>query len=386
MVLEAAPAPGGRVRTDEVEGYRLDRGFQVLLTAYPAARRWLDFDALRLGEFAPGALVATPDGPGRVSDPWREPSRLWETLRAPIGTLGDKLRVGALRWAATRGDADAVWDRALNRTTAEELARRGFTPMILERFLRPWLGGIFLERDLTTPAAMLFFVYRMFAEGRAALPAGGMGRIPEQLAAGLEADRLRLGARVTVVRDGEVELADGEIVRGREIVIATEADPAARWLPETVPAPTWRSVTCVHWAAPASPFAGEPVLWLNGLSHGRINNVVVPSDVADDYAPKGTSLVSTTLLGDAPENDAQLPMRLTDELHTYFGPETRTWRALGVHRVRRALPALARPGTGEAPKSLRRGLWVCGDHTASASIQGAMASGAAVAEAIAAKG
>ncbi|HRE83465.1 MAG TPA: FAD-dependent oxidoreductase, partial [Opitutaceae bacterium] len=122
VVLEAADVPGGRVRTDEVEGFRLDRGFQVLLTAYPAAQRWLDFDALRLGKFAAGARVATPDGTAHVSDPWREPIRLWETLRAPVGTVGDKLRVGALRLAATRGSANTVWERGAGRTAAEELA------------------------------------------------------------------------------------------------------------------------------------------------------------------------------------------------------------------------------------------------------------------------
>ncbi len=120
VVLEAADAVGGRVRTDEVEGFRLDRGLQVLLTAYPAARRWLDYEALRLGEFAVGARVATPDGSGRVGDPLREPGNLIETLRAPVGTLADKLRIGVLRFAATRGSGDEVWRRGDARTTAAE--------------------------------------------------------------------------------------------------------------------------------------------------------------------------------------------------------------------------------------------------------------------------
>ena len=385
LVLEASDAPGGRVRTDEVEGFRLDRGFQVLLTAYPAAREWLDYDALRLGRFAPGARVATADGEARVSDPWRQPGRIWETLRAPIGTTADKVRIGLLRLAATRGGLDDNWARA-ERSTLDELNARGFSPVMLERFLRPWLGGIFLERELATSSRMLFFVYRMFAQGHAALPAGGMQRIPEQLAAGLRGGSCRYGAKVQrLVADANkgwrVELADGEVLCAREVVMATDGAAAAGLAPELV-SPRWRSVTCVQWAAPASPLRGEPILLLNGTGKGRINNLVVPSDVAAGYAPTGAALVSTTVLADtSAEPDEGLIESLRAELVARHGSVVREWRALAVQRIRHALPVVV-PGSGANAKPVRKGLWVCGDHRASASIQGAMASGQAVAEAL----
>lgn len=400
LVVEAADAPGGRVRTDEVEGFKLDRGFQVLLTAYPAAQTWLDYDALRLGAFAPGARVATPDGEGRVSDPWRRPGKTWETLRAPVGTLGDKLRVGALRLAATRGGDEGMWmaeeaddDVAKKRirsgcggrTTAEELARRGFSERMMERFLRPWLGGIFLERELTTPAEMLFFVYRMFARGVAALPAGGMQRIPEQLAAGLRPGSLRLGARVAAVRAGEVELVSGETLAAREVVVATEA--GAGLVVHTEPV-LWRGVTCVQWAAEASPLGGEPMLWLNGTGRGRVNNLVVPSDVAVGYAPAGKCLVSTTVVDPSAVGmrDEALIETLREELVGQFGEVAKDWRPLSVQRISRALPALPKPGAGAQVRRGAGGAWICGDHVASASIQGAMASGQAVAVALLRRG
>lgn len=382
VVLEANDAAGGRVRTDRVDGFALDRGFQVLLTAYPAARRWLDFEALKLGEFRAGARVATPDGEGRLGDPLREPQRLLDTLRAPVGTLGDLARIGALRLASARGVLDDVWSKGAGRTTAEELVERGFSAEMTERFLRPWLGGVFLERELATPASMMFFVYRMFAQGRAALPAGGMGRIPEQLANGLKPGTVRCGARVREVEDGAVVLADGERVSGKAIVIATDGGTAARLLPGRVEEPKWRAVTCVQWAAPTSPLRGEPVLWLNGYGRGVINNLVVPSDVAAGYAPAGQALVSTTVLGDPGEDDTALRLRLVAELAGYFGSDVLTWRPLAVQRVRQALPVLAQPGGGARAEALRPGLWLCGDHCASASIQGAMASGEAVAQGI----
>lgn len=391
VLVESSDAVGGRVRTDAVEGFRLDRGFQVLPTAYPAAKAWLDYPGLQLGLFASGATVLTPEGGARVSDPWREPMRLRETLRAPVGTLGDKLRLGVLRLAATRGRPDEVWMRGLvedgvnaarMRSTAEELTERGFSTEMTERFLRPWLGGVFLERELTTPAAMLFFVYRMFALGRAALPAGGMQRIPEQLAAGLRPRTLLLDSRVARLQADGVELLDGDCIRAKQVVLATDADEAGR-LREVDSRRVWRSATCVYWAARQSPLRGDPVLWLNGTGHGRINNLTVPSDVAVGYAPDGQALISTTVVGDPNEDDEALTAALQAELIGYFGEEVRAWRQLGVYRVRRALPALSKPGAGEEePRPLKPGLWVCGDHLSSASIQGAMAGGAATANAI----
>jgi predicted NAD/FAD-dependent oxidoreductase len=233
---------------------------------------------------------------------------------------------------------------------------------------------------------MLFFVYRMFALGHAALPSGGMQRIPEQLAAGLSGGSCRFGAKVErIAADGgagwRVELAGGEALRARQVVIAADGAAAAGMVPG-VAAPLWREVTCVQWAAPASPLGGEPILWLNGTGLGRINNLVVPSDVAAGYAPPGKSLVSTTVLGDtSAEPDGGLIESLRAELAARHGAAVREWRALAVQRIRRALPAVS-PCAGTNPVPVRKGLWVCGDHCASASIQGAMGSGEAVARAL----
>jgi len=389
VVLEAGDAVGGRVRTDDVGGFRVDRGFQVLLTAYPTARRWLDYAGLGLGHFEPGALVATPEGEARVSDPFRRPGRLLETWRAPVGAAGDKLRIAVLRLAATAGGIDGVWTKGMApdgamRTTAAELAARGFTPAMLERFLRPWLGGVFLERDLATPAAMMFFVYRMFSQGYAALPTGGMQRIPEQLAAGLGPDGVVLRARVARTEPGAVELLDGQRVPARQIVVATDREEATRLVDE-IGGAAWRGVINVQWAAPRSPLAGQPMLWLNGRGRGLINNLVVPSDVAAGYAPAGQALVSATVLGDAPDDDGELTRALGLELAERFGQEVWTWRPLAVRRIRRALPVVSAPGTGREPREVREGLWICGDHRASASIEGAMASGEATANTILAR-
>jgi protoporphyrinogen oxidase len=250
---------------------------------------------------------------------------------------------------------------------------------MIERFMRPWLGGVFLDAKLETSSRMLEFVFRMFAEGDTAVPALGMRAIPEQLAAGLTPGTVRLNARVAVLETGAVRLVGGERIEGRQVVVATEGAGAAELLPE-VEAPTWREVTAVYFAAKKSPL-GEPTLMLNGTGRGRVNNVSVLSEVAPGYAPDGEALVSVSVLGDQAMDEAPLVAEIRGELAAWFGAEVKDWRYLRSYRLKRALPVrwpLARRGA----VAVRPGVWLAGDFVNSASIQGAMETGENVAEAI----
>ena len=379
QVLEAGDAVGGRVRTDVVDGFNLDRGFQVLLTAYPEARRWLDYPALALRPFNPGALVRRGGAWQRVSDPFRCPGDLWATLRADVGPLADKLRIATFRARARRGSLDDVF--AQPETTAlAALRAHGFGEEMINCFLRPWLGGIFLESELVTSSRMLAFVFRMFAEGETALPAAGMQAIPNQLAAGLRPGTVRLGAEVAAIKGGSVGLRGGEEITAKQIVVATDGAAAARLVPG-LPEVAWRAVTGLYFAVPRLA-GGEATLRLNGTGAGLVNHAVVLSDVAPEYAPEDQSLVSVNILGDAPGSDDELRKRVIAELTEWWGPDVAVWRHLRTQRIRQALP-VRRPLTRELnPVAVRPGVWVAGDARSTASIQGAMESGRAVAEAI----
>ena len=375
VVLEAEDAVGGRVRTDIVDGFRLDRGFQVFLTAYPTARAWLDYEQLQLRTFAAGSRVRCDGAMHEVSDPWREPGAWWATLRAPVGSLADKIRIATLRRAARRGTLAELWARP-ETTALAALRTHGFSERMIERFLRPWFGGIFLDRELETSSRMLEFVFRMFAEGRAALPAAGMQAIPEQLAAGLPTGTVRLGARVARVEPGAVFLESGERIAARHIVVATENAGAAALLPE-VSVPRWRATTTIYFAAARSPL-GAPMLVLNGEGRGYVNNLVVLSDVAPSYAPAGQALVAVSVLGEPAMEERALVERVREELCVWFGAEVADWRWLRSYRLPRALPARMSLGPMK-PVAVRPGVWIAGDGRTSASIQGAMESGEAVA-------
>lgn len=256
-VVEASDAVGGRVRTDAVEGFLLDRGFQVLLEAYPEAAAALDYSALDLCRFEAGALVRVDGRFARVADPIREPRSVPATLRAPIGTLADKARVGVLRQRACAGSLAQLWERP-ETSSLERLRATGFSERMIATFFRPFLGGIQLDPTLATSSRQLEFVFRMFATGPTSVPAAGIGALPEQLAARLPAGSLRLGTPVARLGDGGAVLADGEVVAADALVLAVQGPEAARLQPG-IDAPAGHRVTNVLLSAP-EPVVGAPIL------------------------------------------------------------------------------------------------------------------------------
>jgi phytoene dehydrogenase-like protein len=377
LLVEASDEVGGRVRTDRVEGFLLDRGFQVLLTAYPEAQKMLDYRALDLRAFEPGALVHLENRFSRVSDPWRRPGRALEALVSEIGTLSDKLRVGWLRQRVCRGSAEDAFGGPEMRTI-DFLQRSGFSPNIIERFFRPFLGGIFLERELRTPASMLRFVFRMLARGDVSIPARGMGQIPNQLASTLPSRSIRKGAKVASIGKDRVILCGGEEIAARSIVLATEGPEAGRLLGEDSRGS--RSVTCLYFAADSAPVT-EPILVLNGEGEGPVNNLCVPSILSPELAPAGAALISATVLDHENLTREQIEASTRDQFVRWFGRAARGWRLLRVYRIPHAQP---NPSVARPRRELRvaPNLYVCGDHCTHASIEGAMVSGRMAAEAV----
>lgn len=382
LLIEASDKVGGRIRTDTRQGFLLDRGFQVLQTWYPEARRQLDYAALDLRAFYPGALVRAGGRFRRVSDVWRRPHRLPEMLFSPIGTLGDKIRLAGLRRHALQGDLAELY--AQPETTADEYLRvRGFSPRIIERFFKPFFAGVFFEPDLAVSSRAFELVFRAFALGDTALPAHGMGAIPAQLAARLPAEGLRLGSRVERIAPGEVQLAGGARLRARAVVIATDGGEAARLLGRAEGVPT-RGTTCCYFAAARPPIAG-PYLVLNGEGRGLINSLLCPSSLSAAYAPSGLSLVTVNVFGTRHSPDS-LEMDLRRELEGWFGAAVRRWELLATYRLPKALPVQAPPRPDPALSPYRRQdqLWVCGEYCSAPSIQWALHSGRQTGEAVAA--
>ncbi len=389
LLLEASDAVGGRVRTDLVDGFRLDRGFQVLLTSYPEAREVLDFTALRLHEFYPGALVRCDGRFHKVADPRRKPLDAAKGFLSPVATLADKARLAVFEQRLRLGGDDACWTRP-EKPALELLRDAGFAPLTIDRFFRPFFGGVFLDRGLDVSSRVFEFLFRMFGQGRAALPERGMGAIPGQLAAALPAGSVRLGARVKSCDANSVTLDSGEKITARAVVVATDADAARSLLPEHPPrAVKWRA-TSTLWYACDRPPVNEPVLILNGegapAEHAPVNSVAMTSIVCPGYAPPGAHLVNVSVIDQdaAARPTAALDQACRAQLSQWFGPAAASWRLLRHHFIPHALPQ-HRAGDLEPPRrpvDTPSGVFLCGDHLDNASINGAMESGRRAAEAV----
>ncbi len=381
LILEAADGIGGRVRTDRVEGFLLDRGFQVLQTAYPEARRVLDYRALDLRPFSPGALVYLKGRLHRVADPWRQPQHLLATLLSPIGTFADKLRVARLRWRICRGTVEDLFRRPETSTLAA-LKAQGFSDSMIERFFRPFFSGVFFDRELAATSRMFEFVFRMLAEGEAALPAQGMGAIPAQLAEPLPPGSIRLNSPVARLEEGRVILATGEEIPARVVVLAADGGETARLLGEGRPFPTV-ACTCLYFAAHRPPIM-EPLLVLDGENTGPVTNLAVLSNVAPTYAPPGRALIQATVVGNPDLPDPELEALSRAQLRRWFGPQVQDWRLVRLYRIEKALPEQRPPTLHplDQPVRLRPGLFACGEYRGLSSIQWAMVSGRRAGEAV----
>jgi len=381
LVLEGADDVGGRLTTESVDGFLLDRGFQVLLDSYPEARKVLDFDALQLGRFGPGALVRRGEGFGRVADPWRSPLAGVGSLLSGIFTVGDALRMLRLRSDAMLSlEGEPVAHGEV--TAARALHARGFSDRAINRFFRPFFGGVFLDPQLTASQEWFEFLFGMFATGSATLPANGMQAIPRQIAAKLPVGTVRTKAQVRAIQEGGVELAHGERITARAIIVATDARHAAVLIP-SMRAPTWNACATLYYAAPASPIT-QPLLVLDGEGRrGPVNHVCVPSDIAPSYAPPGQALISATVVGTPPTEDAVLDRDSRVQMTRWFGDQVKGWRLLKIAHVPYSLPrASPRADARDAAVRLGAGVYACGDYLETPSINGALRSGRRAAEAV----
>lgn len=369
-VLDAADRPGGRIATDVVDGFRLDRGFQVLNTIYPALRAAVDLEPLRLRPFVPGAAIRTGDGALHTfGNPLRRPALAWPTLTD--GLFGPLAKARLVAWTAqvvaTPPQRTAT---RIDRSAARDFAAAHLDGPVVERFLRPFLSGVLGERDLVTSAAYVRLVWRCFALGTIAVPADGMGDLPVRLADTLPEKTLSTGRRVTRVAPGRVEV-DGDTLRARAVVVATDPRTAAELLPG-LEEPELRTLTTYHHAAPTPP-ADARLLHLDGTGGAVANTVVMP----EGYAPPGRALVSSTVVGPArPEPE------IRREVGRIYGASTDGWELLRVDEVRGALPAFPAGRPLRSPVALGEGLFVAGDHRDTPSQQGALVSGRRAAAAV----
>ena len=376
LVLESLQRVGGRLATDYADGYQFDHGFQVLQTAYPAVRRWLDLDALGVRAFEPGAQVLLPGGKrALVADPFRRPGQLFASAFSPVGSIGDKLQV--LRLVAyVRSRTPEQLFATEEASTAKWLKDFGFGESLIEQFFRPFYGGIYLERELLTSSRMFLFTFKMFAEGEAVLPKGGIRAVAEQMVARLPEDAIRLGEAVVEVGRQSVVTAGGERLSAKHVI-----DTRPNYIRATSRQAAWNSTVVVYFSADAFEMPARTLgLVPGGCPVGLVTEL---SSVQADYAPHGKRLISVSL--QAPEG-RDLDFYVAESrksLQPWFGAEFGTWAPLRHYEVRYALPLGLHAKWDVPPGELvgEDGVIRAGDGTLAPSLQHAMKSGELAADA-----
>ncbi|MCM1969918.1 FAD-dependent oxidoreductase [Streptomyces sp. G1] len=361
IVLEGAADAGGRMATETVDGFRLDRIGQILNTAYTEPARTPGLEGLVLKPFAPGALVHS-DG---------------KTLRAGALTPARALTSGSLDQArigaALARLAALPEERLLARP--ERTAHAALSSSRLGTTLRPLLAGLLRDPALTTSSRVADLALRTFARGRLAVPEGGAATLPGLLAAALPPGTVRTGVRVRSVATNLVTTEEHGDFGCRSVVLATGARAAAELLPG-LRVPAFHQVTVIHHAT-TTPLPWDGSLLLDGDPDWPVAHTAVMSAVDPTRAPAGRSLVTTTVLGPPP------PTRtVASRLARLYETATRDWELLAVHHTREAVPAM--PPGQDTRRTVRvlAGLYVCGDHRDTNTVEGALRSARRAAAAV----
>ncbi len=382
QILEASDRAGGRIKTDVIDGFRLDRGFQVLLTEYPETKALLDYKKLNLKRFLPGATVLYDGGQFEIADPFRRPMAIFATLFAPVGSMKDKINTFFLKNKLMNISIPNLFKQPEIETIAQ-LKKYGFSPKMMERFYKPFFSGIFLENDLKTSSNMFDFVMKMFSEGDAAIPALGMEEIPKQLVAMLPVNSIQYSVKVSAIENNKIICEDGTTFEADKIIIATEAIGfASTYIPKTKQ--NFHQVTNVYFEAKIAP-TKKAVVILNASTDKKwVNNLTVMSNVSNKYAPAAKVLISISYNGIPTIDDATLAENMKTELKQWYGNQVEDWKLLKTYRINYALPNQEKV-TDEVTHSeikINDNLFICGDYLLNGSINAAMKSGRIVAELI----
>jgi hypothetical protein len=383
-VFEASDGVGGRVRTDEQDGFLLDRGFQVYFTSYPVAGRHLDYEALDFRGFDPGVIIHRGSEKSVLSDPLRDPKALVQSLLSDAATFGDKLRtLEMVARTSTVGISAGAEDGETDTSTLEYLKTAGLSGRYIDSFFRPFYGGITLNRELTTSARVLRFTLRMLASGRTVIPALGMGEIPRQLASHLQEGEIQLNSPVEdLLREGERVAGVRSVGKEHEadaVVVATDAPTAGALTGEAVPEGSAGEV-CIYYETDRLG-SGKKIL-LNAEDGAFVNNAVEMSNISEKYAPPERHLLYAVGLTGMDLPDEDLYRRGIEDLSRWYPGAD--FRPLALRRIPYGQFAQPPGIHSRLPENMTRkqGLVLAGEYTEDSSINGSMLSGEKAARAV----
>jgi len=370
VIFEATNRVGGRVKTDIISGYQLDHGFQVLLTAYPAAKKYLDYEALELQNFLPGASIFKNGKQEVIGDPMRDVSLLFSTLAANIGTVADKLKILKLNINLKKKTIAEIFSDK-EQSTFSYLKELDFSSDIINDFFKPFFSGIFLEDKLETSSRMFQFVYKMFGEGNAALPKAGIEEIPRQLLRKLKSTTFHYDTFVSSILDSKIVLADGQEIESDFTIIATEASNLVPNL-KTKPI-AWQSCDTLCFETEKRTI-NKPLIGLIPFQDTIINNIFYYTSLKTKVSA-GKELLSVTVVNNQGLSGKALIDRVQQELTKFCGITTSTF--IKHYSIPKSLPKLSELHYDISPSDTRltKNIYLAGDIQLNGSLNAAIIAG-----------
>ncbi|MEQ8909594.1 MAG: FAD-dependent oxidoreductase [Vicingaceae bacterium] len=376
-IWEASNRGGGRLKTDNVDGYQLDHGFQVLLDQYPKVKSQLSLDDLALRKFAPGAMIYHEKGTAKWGDPFRD-IRFWKApFDKSITTPLDLIRLQRLRKMVKQASLMEIFDHK-EISTLNYLEQEGFSKRIVERFFKPFYAGIFLEDELSTSNRMFEFVFKMFAEGDACIPKAGMQAIVQQLLDKLKKTTIHYGAKIDRIEGDNLVLEGIDKIETDYILVATEASKLIPKLSDQ--ALEWKSCHNFYYEVDHTLFS-DPLIALQAKTGRLINNFHFPQNL--NPASKGKKeLISLTVVNDRGLSESDLRKKVESELKNDLSYSA--YRLIKHYSIKRALPQIPnlKNDIDYTATQLKPNLFLAGDLLLNGSLNAAMSTGERAAEAI----
>jgi len=372
-VFDAASQVGGRVRTERVEGFLLDRGFHLLHTAYPEFKNFIDMKLLNVKPVYNGALIRYDGDFNLLANPSKQFRDLLSTAIAGNANWKDKLKMIQLF-----AEANTISDKNLLKSddisALEYFTNKGFSDKFINSFFKPFLASTFLDNELSTPSRLALFIFKMFNKGVVGLPENGIGAVPEQIESKLKDGTVHLQSKVKKVSAAGIQLAKGDFITADRILLATNPLALSELLPEYAIDMDSKHVTCLYFATDTPPVS-RPVVVLNGEDNALVNNLCVVDQIQPTYAPDGNHLVALHVTRDHDYDDEELVDEVMKEMAQWFGVKVNSWEHLKTYHIKYALPRQKKAEIDKYAVSYNDQIVICGDHLSYGSMNAAIRSG-----------
>lgn len=372
-VLEVSSNPGGRARSDKMDGYTLDRGLHFYHHSTTELRKIINLNELELKNTYPGYLLRYQNTFNLFTNPVYQTFDSLSTALSQNATFSDKVRLFGL-YVKLKTLPYNKLVKETESSTFEYFSKNGFSKKLIDSLFRPMLAANIFDYNLQSSSRFSKIYLKSLFQDHVALPKEGIGKISETIANKLEPNTISFKTKVKKINENGVELVNGEFIESRFVIIATNAIDANVILQKEALSAECSHVTTLYFSADKAP-ASKAVVMLNGNEGGLVNHVFVPSNLHKEYAPKGKHLIAVNVVKEHDLDDEELEVQCLTELSDWFGLSVMDWKHLKTYYIKYAMPFKPILDEVRFSKKISNTVYCCGDSLSVGTMEAALRSG-----------